>query len=397
MRLIADGIVDREGVSGLAARLNFSERHLCRQLAAELGAGPLALARSQRAQTARVLIETTAMPFTEVAFAAGFSSVRQFNDTIRDVFAASPTALRTARRPEAAGPSAGVISLRLPYRPPFHAASVFGFLGMRAVPGVEAWEPSTSTYSRVLRLPNGFGVVSLSPASDYVECVLRLDDTRDLAAAVQRCRRLLDLDADPVAVDTVLVDDPALADLVATAPGRRAPGHVDGAELAVRAILGQQVSVAGARTIAGRLAALVGDPVPFGGGLDRVFPTPVQLLELPDDALPMPASRRRALRTMCGALASGDIVIDPGVDATELRRRLLELNGIGPWTADYIVMRALGAPDVFLETDLGVRHAATARGLGDAPRALLAAAERWRPWRSYALHHLWASLEGTTS
>ena len=235
--------------------------------------------------------------------------------------------------------------LRLPYRPPFHAASVFGFLGMRAVPGVEAWEPSTSTYSRVLRLPNGFGVVSLSPASDYVECVLRLDDTRDLAAAVQRCRRLLDLDADPVAVDTVLVDDPALADLVATAPGRRAPGHVDGAELAVRAILGQQVSVAGARTIAGRLAALVGDPVPFGGGLDRVFPTPVQLLELPDDALPMPASRRRALRTMCGALASGDIVIDPGVDATELRRRLLELNGIGPWTADYIVMRALGAPD----------------------------------------------------
>ena len=402
MRLIADGIVDREGVSGLAARLNFSERHLCRQLAAELGAGPLALARSQRAQTARVLIETTAMPFTEVAFAAGFSSVRQFNDTIRDVFAASPTALRTARRPDAAGPSAGVISLRLPYRRPFHAASAFGFLGVRAVPGVEAWDHERSVYSRVLRLPHGFGAAQLSPAANHVVCTLRLDDTRDLAAAVQRCRRLLDLDADPVAIDEVLGADPTLAPLVAAAPGRRSPGHVDGAELAIRAILGQQVSVPGARTIAGRLALACGETMSsagasLGDGLTHAFPTPDRLLELPDAALPMPASRRAALRTVCAALASGDVVIDAGAEPARVRAELLGLKGIGPWTADYVVMRALGAPDVFLETDLGVRHAAKALRIGDSPRALLAAAEPWRPWRSYALHHLWASLEGTNS
>jgi len=404
MRLIADGVVDRDGVPGLARRLNYSERHLTRQLSEELGAGPLALARAQRAQTARLLIETTTMSFTDVAFAAGFASVRQFNDTVRAVFASSPTELRAARRPPATGPKGatgatdvtGTISLRLPVRPPFHAASVFGFLGLRAVPGVEEWDGTT--YRRVLALPHGAGVVALRAAAGHVACDLRLHDGRDLAAAVQRCRRLLDLDADPVAVDAVLGADPVLARLVAAAPGRRSPGHVDGSELALRAVLGQQVSVVGARTIAGRLAVLAGTPLAVPDGtLTHAFPTPGQLLELPDDAFPMPVARRRALRALGDAIETGNVAIDPGADVVELRRDLLALPGIGPWTVDYVLMRALGDPDVFLATDLGVRHAAARLGIDDRPAGLTAAAERWRPWRSYALHHLWATLEGTPS
>src|SRR6185312_7226082 len=267
MRLIRDGAVEREGVAGLARRIGFSERHLHRQLVAELGAGPLALARAQRAQTARLLIVTTTLPFTDVAFAAGFPSIRQFNETVREVFATTPTELRrgaTGRgrdhRPggsaNGAGPAAPALSLRLRHRVPFDAAGVLGFLGARAVPGVEAWDPAGGTYRRVLTLPHGPGTAALTAGgagSDHVHCELRLTDLRDLAAAVQRCRRLLDLDADPVAVDDALAADPLLAPLVAHAPGRRVPGAVDGAELAARAILGQQISVAGARTLAGRL------------------------------------------------------------------------------------------------------------------------------------------------
>ncbi len=392
MRLIADGVVDRDGVGGLATRLNYSERHLTRVVTDELGAGPLAIARSHRAQTARTLIETTTMPLTEVAFAAGFASVRQFNDTVRAVFAASPSDLRRTRRPEPA--TAGVISLRLACRPPFHAPSVFEFLGMRAVPGVEQWDGSV--YRRVLRLPHGLGIASLEPSDGAVRCTLRLDQWRDLSAAVARCRRLLDLDADPEAIDSVLGADPVLATSVRAAPGRRSPGHVDGAELAVRAVLGQQVSVAGARTIAGRLAAAAGVPLTVPDDrLTHAFPTPAALLELGPDALPMPMSRRRTLMTLCTELAEERIVIDPGADAAVLRSQLIALRGIGPWTADYVLMRALGDPDVFLATDLGVRHAAKRLGLDDAPGALAVTAERWRPWRSYALHHLWSTLGGT--
>lgn len=393
MRLIADGAVDRGGVGGLARALGYSERHLTRQLTQELGAGPLALARAQRAQTARVLIETTVMPFTEVAFAAGFASIRQFNDTVRAVFAASPTELRSARGPLAAVP--GTISLRLPFRPPFAATALVGFLARRAVPGVE--DVTDTGYRRVLDLPHGPGVVELTPGADHVRCVLRLADARDLAAAVQRCRRLFDLDADPVAVDRVLAQDPLLAPLVAAVPGLRSPGHVDGAELAVRAVLGQQVTVAGARTIAGRLAARYGEPLPAADGtLTTRFPSAARLAAADPAELPMPEARRRALLTLCGALADGRVELHPGVDPVEVRRSLLALPGIGPWTADYVALRALGDPDVFLATDLGVRHAAARLGLPDQPAALTARAEAWRPWRSYALHHLWGSLERTT-
>lgn len=394
MRLIADGIVDRDGVPGLAARLGYSTRQLQRLLVDELGAGPLALARAQRAQTARVLIETTDLPFGDVAFAAGFGSIRQFNDTVQEVFDRSPSHMRGLRSALAGGP--GTIRLRLPYRTPFAAAPLFGFLRLRAVPGVEE-APVDGGYRRTLDLPNAPGTVNLVPAVErgvgHVQCDLALGDLRDLAVAVHRCRRLLDLDADPVAVDHTLAADPLLAPLVRATPGLRAPGAVSGDELAVRAVLGQQVSVVAARTIAGRLTAALGQPLLRpDGGLTHLFPTAAAIADAPDELLPMPASRRRAVRSLAGALADGKISLDPGADREATRRTLLELDGIGPWTADYLALRALGDPDVFLATDLGVRHALQALGVTDGPKHLAERSERWRPWRSYATLHLWSTL-----
>uniref|UniRef100_UPI000D1C48A3 bifunctional transcriptional activator/DNA repair enzyme AdaA n=1 Tax=Streptomyces sp. wa1063 TaxID=1828212 RepID=UPI000D1C48A3 len=252
MRLIRDGVVDREGVPGLASRLGYSARQIERQLLAELGAGPLALARAQRAQTARLLVETTALPMAEVAFAAGFSSVRTFNETVREVFGLAPGELRTraARGPRPAAVP-GVIALRLPYRAPLNPGNLFGHLAATAVPGVEEWRDGA--YRRTLTLPYGHGIVALTPKSDHIACRLSLTDPRDLTRAISRCRWLLDLDADPVAVDAQLRTDPLLAPLVDAGPGRRVPRTVDGAEFAVRAVLGQQVSTAAARTHAARL------------------------------------------------------------------------------------------------------------------------------------------------
>ncbi len=389
MRLIADGVVDREGVHGLSERLAYSDRQLNRLLNAEMGAGPLALARVQRAQTARLLIETTAMSFTDVAFAAGFSSVRQFNDTVREVFAVAPSELRSRRGRKPVGP--GVVTVQLAYREPFDATSILAFLGVRAIPGVESWDGTT--YARVLRLPHGLGTVALSPVDHAIRCELRLDDWRDLQAAVQRCRRMLDLDADPVAVDSLLGADPVLADLVAARPGMRSPAHVDGNELAVRAVLGQQVTVVGARTLASRMVQTIGDPLPSPvGQLTHAFPTAAAIADIDPDQLAMPDSRKRALRTMCAALASGHIVIDAGVDRAEMSERLLALAGIGPWTVSYISMRALADPDVFLPTDIGVRNGLDRLGLDSSAKNAEVLSQAWRPWRSYALHHLWAQL-----
>jgi len=394
MRLIGDGLIDREGVPGLAARLGYSTRQLQRLLVDELGAGPLALARAQRAQTARVLIETTDLPFGDVAFAAGFGSIRQFNDTVRAVFDRSPGAMRGTHSP--AGGKASIV-LRLPYRAPFAAGPLIDFLRLRAVPGVED-AATDGSYRRTLALPHAPGVVALSPADGHVRCSLALGDLRDLATAVHRCRRLLDLDADPVAVDSVLAADPQLAPLVAVHPGLRAPGAVDGAELAVRAVLGQQVSVVAARTIAGRLTTALGVPLPDPHGpLTHLFPTAEAIADAPPDLFPMPASRRRAVQGLAAALADGEVVLDPGADRTDTREALLALEGIGPWTADYLALRALGDPDVLLASDLGVRHGAAALRIDDHPRRLTERGERWRPWRSYATLHLWTSLGGPPS
>ena len=394
MRLIGDGIVDREGVAGLANRLGYSSRHLNRLLVAEVGAGPIQLARAQRAQTARLLIETTDLAFSDVAFGAGFSSIRQFNDTVAEVFASTPTTLRLRRGRQPGGRPAGGpgwITLKLPFRAPLDGDALMAFLGDRAVPGVE--ELVEGTYRRTVTLTHGTAVVELTPHVDHVGCRLMLGDLRDLATAVQRCRRLLDLDADPLAVADVLGADPALETLITKAPGRRAPGHVDGFELAVRAVIGQQVSVKGARTVAGQLVAAYGEPLgETNGGLTHVFPTAASLAEIAAESFHGPRARGRALGGLAAAVTRGEIVIDAGADRDELRRRLLELAGIGAWTADYIAMRALGDPDVFLATDLGVRHALERLGLPSKPAEAAAHAQRWRPWRSYALHHLWGSL-----
>ncbi|MEV6511039.1 AlkA N-terminal domain-containing protein [Streptomyces sp. NPDC051642] len=389
MRLIADGTVDREGVPGLAARLGYSTRQIERQLLAELGAGPLALARAQRAQTARLLIETTALPMAEIAFAAGFSSIRTFNDTVRDVFALSPSELRN-RRPKTTVLTPGTLTLRLPFRAPLNPDNLFGHLAATAVPGVEEWR--AGAYRRTLRLPYGHGIASLTPKSDHIACRLTLSDLRDLPVAISRCRRMLDLDADPVAVDDQLRIDPVLAPLVDKAPGRRVPRTVDEAEFAVRAVLGQQVSTAAARTHAARLVTAHGEPVDDPeGGLTHLFPSPEALAAVDPESLAMPRTRRTTFTTLVGQLADGTLHLGVESDWTETRAQLLSLPGFGPWTADVIAMRALGDPDAFLPTDLGIRRAAQELGLPSTPAALTARAAAWRPWRAYAVQYLWAT------
>jgi AraC family transcriptional regulator of adaptative response / DNA-3-methyladenine glycosylase II len=384
MRLIADGVVDREGVPGLATRLGYSRRQVERTLLAELGAGPLALARAQRAQTARTLVETTNLPISDVAFAAGFGSIRQLNDTIREVFALTPGELRRRGAPSTA---AGSIALRLPFRGPLWPDSLFGHLIATAVPGVEEWRDGA--YRRTLRLPHGTGVVALTPHPTHIACRLQLTDLRDLAPAVARCRRLLDLDADPVAVDTLLSHDEALAPLVRKAPGRRVPRTVDEQELAVRAVLGQQVSTAAARTHARRLVEAAGEQIADPeGGLTHLFPTAAAIAEVDPTVLAFPQARRATVLRLARALADGEVDLDPGADRARARAQLHALPGIGPWTVETIAMRALGDPDAFLPGDLGVAQAARALELGQG-RALLARAERWAPYRAYAVQHLW--------
>ncbi len=393
MRLIADGVVDREGVSGLAARVGYTPRHLSRLLTHELGAGPLALARAQRAQTARVLVESSDLSYAEVAFAAGFSSVRQFNATMREVYDASPTMLRGRR--VSSSPS-GVVCLRLAVRTPFAGRALLDFWALHVVTGVERCGPGW--YARTLSLPHGTGVMRLDLPEDaaagetaFVRATFTLEDLRDTAAATQRARRMLDADCDPVAVDEALRDDPAIGVLVRRTPGLRVPGHVDGDELAVRTVVGQQVSVAAAHTVLGRITARHGhrlaEPVE---GLTHLFPTPETLAGLEPEELPMPRARGRALVALCAALTEGEVRVDRGADRGDVRASLVRLRGIGPWTADYLVMRGLGHPDVFLPNDLGVRDALLS--LGQDPERAGDLAERWSPWRSYALMHLWRTV-----
>jgi AraC family transcriptional regulator of adaptative response / DNA-3-methyladenine glycosylase II len=262
-------------------------------------------------------------------------------------------------------------------------------LAQKSVPGVEAADGTT--YRRALLLPHGEATVTLRPGTDHVACELALADPRDVVPAVARARRLLDLDADAAAVDATLSGDPLLGPLVAAWPGMRVPGSVDGTEMAVKAVIGQQVSVAGARTVAARLATTYGKPVttPDPSGVTHHFPSAESLADLDPAALPMPRSRGRTLVALCRAVAEGGVDLDAGADRAETRDALLALPGVGPWTADYVLMRALGDPDILLTTDLGVRRGLERLGAAGDPASAAAAGERWRPWRSYALMHLW--------
>ncbi|MFF2496244.1 AlkA N-terminal domain-containing protein [Agromyces sp. NPDC058064] len=407
MRLIADGVVEREGVPGLAAHLGYTSRHLTRVLSAELGAGPLALARAHRAQTARALLTSTSMPAADIAFASGFGSIRQFNDTIREVYERSPLELRAAarlgERRERAGD--GVVRLRLPARAPFDAAGVFDWLAARAVDGVEAAGPGR--YARTLRLPAGPAVVAFAPSADdrapAIEVEARLASLADLPPLVARVRRLFDLDADAVAIDELLAADPALAASVATTPGIRVPGALDPHELVFRALIGQQISVKAARTALSRLAAELGEPLTIGGrpgvepgegglgadGLVRLFPTAGAIAERGGEVLRGPAARIRTIVDVAARLAAGELVVSADRDRSELARELVGIPGIGPWTAGYVAMRVTRAPDVLLTSDLALRAGAERLGLPAAAPALDELGARWAPWRSYASMHLW--------
>lgn len=399
MRLISDGLVDRAGVSGLAAAVGYSERQLNRLLTAEVGAGPLAIARAQRARTARVLIENTDLPMGDVAFAAGFASIRQFNDTLRQVYATAPSALRHARtrvRSAPGGPTAP-IRLRLPVRRPFAAAPLFGFLRARAVAGVEDGGPTGAAlrYRRSCTLPHGPAAidVAMDGADGILTAELQVHDLRDLAAAVNRIRRLLDLDADPVAVDAVLAAAGPLQPLVRACPGVRVPGSVSGEEIAFRALIGQQVSVTGAATTAARIVRRYGRALATSAdrpgetttaaGPTHLFPDAATLAEADPADLPMPGARARSLVRLAIELADGSIDLSPGADRGQTRSQLLALPGIGPWTAGYIALRALGDPDVLLTDDLVIRRELHRRG------ALPSDLSRWAPWRSYATMRLW--------
>jgi len=390
MRLIADGIVEREGVPALAARLGYSPRHLTRLLRAELGAGPLALARAQRAHTARMLLVGTDLRIADVAFSAGFASVRQFNDTVREVFDLTPGALRAKRRPMASettpDPAPGVIDLLLPYRPPLDAAGIFAWMQARALPGVE--EGHADSFSRHLRLAGGpvwFEV--RQDATHRLRLRVRLTDLADLAAVVARVRRIFDLDADPESVDAALASHPELSAVVMQIPGIRVPGTADPHEMLIRAMVGQQITVAAARTALSQLTHQLGQRLPDGDGV--LFPTMDAIAERGADVLRGPAARIRAIAGAAAAMADGSVTLTAGDDGADQRAALLAMPGIGPWTADYVRMRVLGDPDVFLPGDVAVRSGAAALGLPAAPVPLAAWATRVAPWRSYLTAHLW--------
>ena len=418
VRLIKDGLLDRSDVPSLAGSLGYSPRHLERVMREEVGAGPLGLARAQRAQTARTLIERTRLPFTEITWAAGFGSIRTFNETIQAVYGATPRELRARAgagaahrkgssdiaplpwggevalslrgRERGAGVGYTEIPVRLAFRPPLEPRQLFGHLAATAVPGVEEW--TGDTYRRTLRLPHGHGLLAVRPpprGARHMDATVHLTDLRDLTAAVHRARWLLDLDADPEAIDRALAADRLLRPHLARAPGRRVPRTVDPHELAMRIVLGQQVSTAAARTSTGRLVAALGEPIEDPDGrLTHLFPSPAAWVDASEDLLRMPASRRRTVRALATALVEG-LDLGPGADWTSARSELARIPGLGPWSNESIAMRALGDPDAFIATDLGVTT--VARGLGVAtPRALVEHAERWRPWRAYATQHLWA-------
>lgn len=386
LRLIADGVVDDLGVAGLARRLAVSQRHLHRLFVAELGAGPLAVARTRRAQTARLLLDQ-GLAASDVAFAAGYGSIRQFNDSIRHAFGASPTQLR---RGPAAPATPAALSLRLRAAEPFASGALGAFLAGRALPGVEDFHDGR--YRRTVADGTVEVLLPVTGGTARLRLRARLDAPGGLARVVRGVRHLCDLDANPAAVGTVLGADPVLAPLLARRPGLRVPGAVDGFECAVRVVLGQQVSVAAAVTLAGRLVQRHGAPLGNAdGSLTHRFPSPDAVAGGDLSGLGITSVRIRALRGLAAAVLDGTLDLDPRGDRQEAVARLAALPGVGPWTVTMVALRALRDPDALPAGDLGLRRALAALG-GDGTAAGLAArAERWRPWRSYAAVHLWSA------
>ncbi|MBY0175039.1 DNA-3-methyladenine glycosylase 2 family protein [Curtobacterium herbarum] len=446
MRLVVDGVVDREGVPGLASRVGYSERQLNRIMTDELGAGPKALSRAHRAQTARTLLTSSDLPMTDVAFAAGFASVRQFNDTVREVFALTPTELRSRRRVAPGGD--GALRVHLPARPPFDVQGLLEWHALHALAGMEqvGFDAAgrVASYGRVLDLPGGPGWFRATAADrdgagpgtggagsggaghgsggsgprsgrgrTGLDLLVRLTDLSDLPTLVARVRSLFDLDADPVAVDAALAAVPELAPVVARVPGMRLPGAVDPHEVVFRTLIGQQVSVAAARTAQTRLVAALGEQVTAGlvpevpaalgspgspGSPDvdervvRLFPRAGVIAERGREVLRGPAARVDTIMRVAAALADGSLVVHGGQSLDELRSGLLAVKGIGPWTADYVALRVRHHPDLFLHSDLAVRNGAQELGLPGTARELSLWSERVAPWRSYLTMHCWRPI-----
>jgi AraC family transcriptional regulator of adaptative response / DNA-3-methyladenine glycosylase II len=392
LRLIGDGALDAGGVPDLAARLGIGERHLRRLFLAHLGATPLAVASTRRVLFARRLLDETTLPIAQIALASGFASVRRFNEAMRAAFRETPSALR---RGGASGSAGSDLVLRLPYRPPLPWDALLAFLAPRCTAGVE--EVSGDAYRRSFALSGVHGIVEVRSVAgrDHLLARIRLAEPGPLIRIAERLRHLFDLGADPGAIEPALRSDRRLARRLAALPGVRVPGSFDGFELAVRAILGQQVSVAAATRLAGRLVEHYGAPLRVsawpGSTLERVFPTPAALADIDARRAGLPRTRAAAIRALARAVDGQELALD-GSQALEASvRALAALPGIGEWTAQVIAMRALREPDAFPAGDLGLRRALGAHGRPASAARVREAAEAWRPWRAYAAALLWMS------
>jgi len=379
LRLITDGALDREGVEPLADRLGVTARHLRRLFVQHLGATPIEVALTRRVHFAKKLLDETQLPFAQVAFAAGFGSLRRFNGEMRRTYSRTPTELRRLAKKQVVDPEC--YRFRLAYRPPYDWDAVLGFLAARATPGVES--VSGSHYRRTIAIGEKTGSITVSPAGDGPALMLevRFGDPRALLAIVERVRRMFDLGADPAVIAEQLSGDPLLRRAFAAHPGIRTPGAWDPFELSVRAILGQQISVRAATTIAGRVAVRWGTPIEGTGGLGRLFPTAAQLADAPLEEAGIVSARAATLRSLARGVCDGTVVFD-GVNTLPA---LSAITGIGDWTAQYVAMRALNEPDAFLSGDLVLRRMAG----GCSARELDRRSEQWRPWRAYAVMLLW--------
>ena len=389
LRLIDDGALDAGDIDALSHRLGVSSRHLRRLFDEHLGASPISVALTRRLHFARRLLTETTLSMSEVAFGAGFSSLRRFNDAALNAWRVAPTAVR--RRDK--GPARGVIELTLGYREPFDWKGLLGFLSLRAIAGIETIEGDV--YRRAVRLGGAAGIVEVRPSASGSTLLLSvpIDFARDLGTIVGRTRRLFDLDADPLAIGTALGRDPLLSRLVKGRPGLRVPGAWDPFELAIRAILGQQVSVKGASTLAARLVRALGPAVETADvRLDRVFPSPERVAESDLDGVGLTSSRAATIRRLAAAISAGDIRLESASSLEDGVGAMTSIEGIGNWTAQYIAMRALGEPDAFPAGDLGIRKALARNGEIPSERIVLERAEAWRPWRAYVAMWLWGSL-----
>ncbi len=395
LRLIAEGALDGAGVAQLAGRLGVGERHLRRLFASHVGASPLAVAQNRRLLFAKKLLDESDLAMTEVALAAGFASLRRFNGAMRGAYGRPPGSLRRQ-----GGWSGGATDLRLQLglRQPYHWPAIRDFLGRRAIPGVEE---VTESYRRSIAVAGSHGVVEVAPgAPGALVARIKLARPMPIIGIAQRLRRLFDLDLDPAEVAAQLGQDPVIGADVERLPGLRLPGAWDGFELGVRAILGQQVTVKGATTLAGRLVARWGEPLTLNGrptacgGLGHVFPEAARLADADLTGIGLPRARAATISALAAAVASGELSFDGALPPDEARARLLALPGIGAWTADYIAMRALGDPDAFPAGDLGLRKASAARGGPIDAKGLVELSQAWRPWRAYAALLLWTAGKG---